>query len=156
MSSPTCRGANPGAIPLIHSLVMFGVRAFPAARSLEAQFENAFRAMIQTPPQPPPPKGNVKPPAELAIEAQTAAGEQAVDREENQVKMAQVQVGQQKNAIAMYQAWLKSQQAQSQQSQDAQLRAAELAQQGQMLQQRQQLDRARLTHLMTRDSAGLI
>lgn len=147
---------NPGAVPLIHALVMFGVRAFPAARSLEQQFEQAFKTMLQAPPQPPPPKGNTKSPLEIAAEARIAQGEQQVDMQGNQIKAAQVQVQQQKNAIDMAEIYQRAQQATSQQQQEGQLRAAELAQQGAIMQDRQALDRARLTHLMTRDSAGLV
>jgi hypothetical protein len=147
---------NPGSVPLIHALVMFGVRAFPAARSLEQQFEQAFRALLQAPPQPPPPKGNVKTPMEIMSEAKTAAGDQAVDQQANQIKAAQIQVQQQKNAIDLFEAYMKVQQGQAQQAQEAQLRSAELMQQGAIMSDRQALDRARLTHLMTRDTAGLV
>jgi hypothetical protein len=147
---------NPGAVPLIHALVMFGVRAFPAARSLETTFEQAFRTMLQTPAQPPEPKGNTKSPQEIQAEAQIAKGEQQVDAQGNQIKAAQVQVAQQKNAIEMQQVALKAQQDQAQLQQEAQLRQMELAQQGQVAQSRQALDQARLSHLMVRDSSGLV
>jgi hypothetical protein len=147
---------NPGAVPLIHALVMFGVRAFPAARSLEQEFEQAFRSLLQAPPQPPQPKGNTKSPIEIAAEAKIAQGDQQVDQQANQIKAAQVQVQQQKNAIDMAEVYQKAQAAQSQTQQEGQLRAAELAQQGAMMQDRQALDRARLTHLMARDSVGLV
>ncbi|HEY1299230.1 MAG TPA: hypothetical protein VGF07_01960 [Stellaceae bacterium] len=147
---------NPGAVPLIHALVMFGVRAFPAARSLEQQFEQAFRALLQAPPSPPPPKGNTKSPLEIASEAKTAAGDQAVDQQSNQIKAAQVQVQQQKNAIDLFEAYMKAQQGQAAQAQEGQLRTAELTQEGAIMADRQALDRARLTHLMTRDATGLV
>jgi hypothetical protein len=147
---------NPGAVPLIHALVMFGVRAFPAARSLEQEFEQAFRSLLQAPPQPPEPKGNTKSPLEIASEAKIAAGDQQVDQQANQIKAAQVQVQQQKNAIDMAEVYQKAQATESQQQQEGQLKIAELAQQGALMEDRQQLDRARLTHLMTRDSAGLV
>ena len=147
---------NPGAVPLIHALVMFGVRAFPAARSLEQEFEQAFRSLLAAPPQPPQPKGNTKSPLEIAAEAKTAAGEQQVDQQANQIKAAQVQVAQQKNAIDMAEVYSKAQQSQMATAQEGQLRTAEISQQGALMQDRQALDRARLTHLMARDSVGLV
>jgi len=147
---------NPGSVPLIHALVMFGVRAFPSARSLEQEFEEAFRTLLTTPPQPPPPKGNVKPPEELASEERIAAGDRAVDTQENQVKAAQVQVQQQKNAIDLFKAYMSMSSQNRAQQQEAAFRTAELASQSEQEQQRAQLDRARLTHLISRDATGLV
>ena len=63
--------------PLAQALIMFGVRAFPAARSLEDVFEQAFIALANSPP--PAQKGNTKPHMEIAGKAATARGDQAVD-----------------------------------------------------------------------------
>lgn len=148
---------NPGAVPLVRALVMFGVRSFPAARSLEEQFEQAFRQLFQSPAPPPDQKGgNVKSPAEIQSEQQIAAGKAQVDQQGNQVKAAQVQVQQQANAIKLYQAMLASQNEQRAQSQDAMLRSAELSQQQQENEDRKALEQARLTHLLTRSTPGLV
>lgn len=147
---------QPASVGLIHALVMFGVRAFPAARGLEQEFEDAFHNLLKAPQQPPPPKGNVKTPAEIASEERIATGDQRVDAQENQIKAAQVQVQQQKNSIDMFKAYLQSSQSRQAQQQDAWFRAAEVSQQGQELQDRSELNRARLTHLLSRDTAGLV
>ena len=63
---PASAQQNPQTAPLIRELVMFGVRAFPAARSLEDSFEHAFQLLMRSPPQPP--QGgtrNVKSPLEI-------------------------------------------------------------------------------------------
>ena len=147
---------NPGAAPLVEALVMFGVRAFPAARGLEPTFEEAFRTLVQTPAPPPPPKGNTKPPMEIASEHQIAMGEQALDAQQNQIDQQKVQAQQQKNAVDLFEAYMKAQGAKAAADQEAQLRAAELTQQGQMLQSRAALDQARLTHFAARDATGLV
>jgi hypothetical protein len=66
---PASAQQHPQTAPLIRELVMFGVRAFPVAsfpatRSLEAAFEEAFKTLLQSPP-PPLPKGNTKWPMEI-------------------------------------------------------------------------------------------
>lgn len=149
---------NPAAGPLIHALVMFGVRAFPAARGLEQEFEEAFRRLLSGPQQPPPQqgRGNTKNPAEIAAEVQIAQGDQQVDQGKNAVEAQKNQIAQQKNAIELYEAYMKAQSTKVGQDQDAALRGAELAQQGQELQSRQALERARLSHLVLRDSGGLV
>jgi hypothetical protein len=149
---------NPGAVPLIRALIMFGVRSFPAARSLEEQFDQAFRQLFQSPAPPPEQKGggNVKSPVEIASEERIAQGDQAVDQQSNQIKAAQVEVAQQKNAIQMFQAWLSAQNELRGQNQEASLRGAELAQQGQEMDDRRRLEQARMAHLVMRDSAGLV
>jgi hypothetical protein len=140
---------NPAVAPLAAALVMFGVRAFPAARSLEPMFEQAFRQLAQSPPTPPPNKGNVKTPMEIMTEAKTAQGDQAV-------KQAQVQAQQQKNAIDLMKAYMDAQGQTAERTQEGQFRAAELAQQGQEIQQRAQLEQARMAHIASRDTAGLV
>jgi hypothetical protein len=140
---------NPAVAPLIKSLVMFGMHAFPAARDLEDDFEQAFRALAQSPPPPPQTKGNTKPPEEIASEAAIAKGDQQVDA-------AKVQVQQQKNAVDMMKAYTDAQQQQAKMQQDGQFRTAELAMQNQNMQTRQQLEAARMAHLASRDTAGLI
>jgi hypothetical protein len=142
--------ANPAIAPLIKSLTMFGMHAFPAARDLEDDFEQAFRALATTPPgPPPPPKGNVKSPAEIAAETAIAKGDQQVDA-------ARVQVEGQKNATDMMKAYADAAQQQAKMQQDAQFRAAELALAQETAQSRQQLETARLAHPTMRDSARLV
>lgn len=149
---------NPGAVPLVRALIMFGVRSFPAARSLEEQFDQAFRQLFQSPAPPPEQKGggNVKSPVEIASEERIAQGEQAVDQQANQIKAAQVQVARQKNSIQMFQAWLQAQNEMRGQNQEAAIRSAELSQQGQEAESRRQLEQARISHMAARDSAGLV
>jgi hypothetical protein len=147
---------NPGSVPLIHALIMFGVRAFPVARSLEQEFEDAFHQLLNSPPPPPQQKGNVKSPDEIQSEEKIAAGEQQVDQQKNQVAQSQVQVQQQKNAIDMFKAYMAQAQDKKAQQMDSLFKAAELEQQGQELSMRRDIDQARLTHLMTRDAPGLV
>jgi hypothetical protein len=151
---------NPGSVPLIHALVMFGVRAFPSARSLEQNFEEAFKTLLQSPPQPPPQKGNTKSPMEIQTEAQIAAGEQQTDQQSNQVDMAklqmQMQMQQQKNAIDLYKSYMTMQSQQAAQQQDAAFKSAAIGQDAQEMQAKTMLERARLTHLISRDTRGLV
>jgi hypothetical protein len=127
---------------------MFGMHAFPAARDLEDDFEQAFRALAQSPP-PPQQRGNVKSPMEIASEAAIARGDQQVDA-------AKVQVDQQKNAVDMVKAYTDAAQQQQKMQQEGQFRTAELAMQGQNLETRQQLEAARLMQYAARSTAGLI
>jgi hypothetical protein len=140
---------NPAIAPLAKALVMFGVRAFPAARSLEEMFEQAFATLAQSPPPPQPQKGNVKPPQEIAAEQATAKGEQQVD-------MAKIQVEQQKNAADMMQASAKLQQDQQKQQADNVFRSAELSQQAEVQQARGQLAAARVAAMLSRSTGGLV
>jgi hypothetical protein len=138
---------NPAVAPLASALVMFGMRAFPAARSLEEEFEQAFQTLAHSPPPEQPQKGNVKPPMEIAAEAATAKGEQQVD-------MAKLQIEQQKNAADMWKAYAQLNQAQQKQQADNMLRAAELAQQSEVQQARGQLVQARLAAMLSRSIGG--
>lgn len=140
---------NPAVAELIKALTMFGVRAFPAAKGLEEVFEQAFAKLAQTPPPPPEGKGNTKSPLEIAAEAKTAAGDQ-------QVEAAKVQVDSQKNAVDMMKIYTNAQSAAAKLQQDQQQHAAELALQASEQQSRQQLEGAKLAHLLARDSAGLV
>jgi len=139
---------NPAVAPLIRSLVMFGMHAFPAARDLEDDFEQAFRALAQS-PTPPQQRGNVKSPMEIASEVAIARGDQQVDA-------AKVQVDQQKNAVDMVKAYTEAAQQQQKMQQEGQFRTAELAMQGQNLETRQQLEAARLMQYAARSTAGLV
>ena len=140
---------NPAIAPLVKSLVMFGVRAFPAARSLEDSFEQAFAALAQMPPQPPAQKGNVKSPAEIAAEAATARGDQQVD-------MAKVQVEQQKNAVDMMKTGAQMRQDQQKMQFDNFFKTMQLAQQSQQMQSRSQIEAARLSAMLSRQTRGLV
>jgi hypothetical protein len=158
---------NPAIAPLAEALLMFGVRAFPSARSLEPMFEQAFKVLAQAPPQPPPNKGNTKTPMEIQAEAKTAQGDQMVKaaqvraqqqtaQGDQQIKAAQVQAQQQKNAIDMMKANMDAQGETADRQQESQFRAAELAQQGQEIDQRTQIEQARLAHMASRDIGGLV
>jgi hypothetical protein len=141
---------NPAIAPLAKALVIFGVRAFPAARSLEPMFEQAFQQLAQAPPagdQQGSPWS--KSPMEIAAEVGIAKGNQQVD-------MAKVQSDQQKNAGDLMKANAQLQQQQQKQQADNMFRAADLQQQRQQLQARSQLDAARLAHLISRDARGLV
>jgi hypothetical protein len=140
---------NPAVAPLAAALVLFGVRAFPAARGLEPMFITAFKQLAQSPPAPPPDKGNVKSPMEIITEAKTAQGDQAV-------KQAQVQATQQKNAIDLMKAYMDTQGQTADRQQEGQFKAAELAQQGEEIQQRTALEQARMAHLASRDIGGIV
>jgi hypothetical protein len=142
---------NPQVAQLAAALVMFGVRAFPAARGLEDTFLQAFAALAQAPPQPNQGqgKGNTKSPMEIMTEAKTAQGDQQIDA-------AKVQADQQKNSIELMKAYIAAQGDRAKLAQEGQLRAAELAQQGQEIQDRSALEAARTSHLMARDTAGLV
>jgi hypothetical protein len=142
---------NPAVAPLAAALVMFGVRAFPAARGLEPMFEQAFKTLAQSPPTPPPDqqKGNTKSPMEIMTEAKTAQGDQQIDA-------AKVQAQQQKNAVDLQKAYIEASGDAKKLQQEGVFRAAELAQQGQEIQQRAALEEARTSHLISRDTAGLV
>jgi hypothetical protein len=151
---------NPAIAPLAKALVMFGMRAFPAARSLEEMFEQAFATLAQAPPPPPQQKGNVKSPAELAQEAQIAKGEQQVDmakvQSEQQQGAVQLQIQQQKNAADMWKTFAQLQQDQQKQQAENMFRSAELSQQSEVQQARSQLATARIASMLSRQTAGLV
>jgi hypothetical protein len=139
---------NPAIAPLAKALVLFGVRAFPAARPLEEMFEQAFAMLAQSPPQPPQ-KGNIKSPMEIQTEAQIAQGDQQVD-------MAKLQMEQQQNAAKMFQAWVQMQQDEQKQQADNVFRAAELSQANEVQQARSQVAAARIAAMLSRNTAGLV
>jgi hypothetical protein len=151
---------NPAMAPLAKALVMFGMRAFPAARSLEEMFEQAFATLAQAPPQPPQQKGNTKSPAEIASEAQIAQGEQRVDmakiQGEQQQGAVQLQIQQQKNASDMWKTFAQLQQDQQKTQAENMFRAAELAQQSEVQQARSQLATARISSMLSRQTTGLV
>jgi len=140
---------NPAVAPLAQALVMFGVRAFPAARSLEEDFEKAFAQLASANPQPPAGRGNVKQPAEIASEERIAQGSQNVD-------MAKVQVDAQKNQVDLAKAYLQLQADQAKQTQDGQMRQLELVQQQAEAQAKAQLDQARIEQMANRSIPGLV
>jgi short subunit dehydrogenase-like uncharacterized protein len=143
---------NPAVAPLAMALVMFGVRAFPAARGLEPMFEQAFRTLAQSPPTPNPQqqqRGNTKSPMEIMTEARTAQGDQQIDQ-------AKVQAQQQANAVQLMKAYIEAQGDAKKLQQEGMLHMAEIQQQGQEIQQRAQLEQARTSHLLSRDIGGLV
>jgi hypothetical protein len=151
---------NPAIAPLAKALVLFGVRAFPAARPLEENFDKAFAQLALAPPPPQPPKGNVKTPQEIASEAAIAKGDQQVDmakvQADAQKTATQVQVQQQKTAADMFRASVELQQEQQKMQADNMFRSAELAQQSQVQDMRSQVANARLAAMLSRSTAGLV
>jgi hypothetical protein len=151
--------SNPAIAPLAKALVLFGVRAFPTARPLEENFEQAFAQLAQTPP-PPPPKGNTKSPQEIQAEAAIAAGDQRVDMAKIQADTAKnaadVQVQQQKTAAQMFATSVQAQQEQQKMQAENTFRAAELAQASQLQDARSQLANARLAMMLSRSTVGLV
>jgi hypothetical protein len=151
---------NPAIAPLAKALVLFGVRAFPAARPLEENFEQAFAQLAQAPPPPQPPKGNVKTPAELAQEAAIAKGDQQVDMAkiaaDQQKENLSLQIQQQKTAADMFRSQVELQQQQSKMQADNAFRGAELSQASQVQDMRSQLANARLAAMLSRSTTGLV
>jgi hypothetical protein len=151
---------NPAIAPLAKALVLFGVRAFPTARPLEENFEQAFAQLAQAPPPPQPQKGNVKSPQEIASEAAIAKGDQQVDMARIQADQsktaADLQVQQQKTAADMYHTSIELQQQQQKMQADNTFRSAELAQAGQVQDMRSQVANARLAMMLSRSTAGLV
>jgi hypothetical protein len=151
---------QPAIAPLIRTLLLFGVRAFPSARSLEPTFEAAFQMLAQAPPAPPEQRGNTKSPAEIASEQQIAQGEQRVDiakiQADSQKETAQIQIQQQKTAADMFRASVQMRQDQQKMQADNLFRSAELSQQAEVQQARSALQQARMENMLSRSTAGLV
>jgi len=151
---------NPAIAPLAKALVLFGVRAFPTARPLEENFEQAFAQLAQAPPQPPQQKGNVKSPQEIQSEQAIARGDQQVDmakiQADAQKTATDLQVQQQKTAADMFRSSVEAQQEQQKMQADNTFRAAELSQAAQVQDMRSQVANARLAAMLSRSTAGLV
>ncbi len=136
---------NPPFAPLIKELIMFGVRGFPSSRSLEESFETALDKMVSTAGQNPPQpggKGNTKSPMEIQADAAEAQGKQQVQQQQNMVKLVQTQAEMQLEREKL---------AQQQMTEHA-----DLMLRGREMEGREALDAARLTHLASRDTRGLV
>lgn len=156
--------ANPALMPLGKELIMFAVRGFSVSRQLDDAFENALDAMMQAPPQPPPPKGNTKSPQEIQTEAAIAHGEQQTDlqveqsraQSAQQVAGAKVQADQQKNAVEMMKLFTQQQLEQAKLQQQSQFQTADLALKQRQGALREGLAQARMSHYAASDAEGLV
>lgn len=140
--------ANPALAPLAKEIGMFAVRGFKVSRPLEEAFENAFDALAKQAEQNPTPPGgaqkpgNTKSPMEIQTEAAVQSQKNQVAMVGEQVKMAQIQAD---TKIASDK--LAAEELQHQR--DASLRAREM--QGQ-----EALETARISHMASRDTAGIV
>lgn len=145
--------SNPNFKPLIAELVMFGVRAFPTSRQLEDAFETAMETMLQSQAPPPPPKGNVKSPAEVQAEAMIEGGKIQASQ---QATAAKLQSDQEANAVKLQQSQAQLAIARERLQAEQDKAAAELAMQGREMQGREMLEQAKITHMQSRDLQGLV
>jgi hypothetical protein len=145
--------SNPNFKPLIAELVMFGVRAFPTSRQLEDAFETAMETMLQSQAPPPPPKGNVKSPADVQAEAMIAGGKIQASQ---QATAAKLQSDQEANAVKLQQSQAQLAIARERLQAEQDKAAAELAMQGREMQGREMLEQAKITHMQSRDLQGLV
>jgi hypothetical protein len=146
---------NPAIAPLVSEVIMFAVRAFPTSRQLEDAFETALQKMQQMPPAPPPQQGGgrTKSPMEIQAEAQTAAGEQKVDMA---ATAAKVQTDQQANAVKLQQIASQQQIERERMATQQDKDAAELAMRGRETEGREALERAKIEHMQSRETKGLV
>jgi hypothetical protein len=161
---PLAQG-SPALLPLISELIMFGVRAFPTSRTLEDAFETALQKMQQMPPAPPPGKqGNTKSPMEIQAQAQTEQGKIAADVHDTQVKAqteqqsdaVKAQMEQQANAVKLQQIASQEQIAREKLQAEQGNKAAELSMRGREMQGKEQLEDAKIQHMQSRETQGLV
>lgn len=144
---------NPAIAPLAAEMIKFAFRAFPSSRQLEDALESALDRMQQMPPQPAPQKGNVKSPEEIQAETAIEGAKLHAAAQQTQAKAA---ADQQTNATKLISAQIEASADRERAAAENQMRIAELALRGREVAGKEALDAARLTHLATRDSRGLV
>jgi hypothetical protein len=139
---PIAQG-NPALAALAKEIALFGVRAFPVARSLEETIEQAFDAVGKMPPVPPKGAAGKQGPSpqDIAIRGKEIDSRLQIARETNAVKMADIQQDAQgeKEKLAA---------AQERDRTELALKLSRGAKQD-------ALAGARLTHIETQNAAGL-
>jgi hypothetical protein len=144
---------NPAMAPLGAEMIKFAFHAFPSSRQLEDALDSALEKMQQMPPPPPQQKGNTKSPQEIQAETQIEGAKLQATQQQTAAK---AQADQQANAAKVISAQIEASADQQRTTAENQLRIAELSLRGREVAGREALDAARLTHLASRDTRGLV
>jgi len=135
---------NPALAELSKEIVLFGVRAFPAARGLEETVEKAFDALAKMPPHPsqqPPQKDSADSPQALALRGHEIDSRAQIEQQKNAVKMADIASKEQTETMRIA--------AEQQRHHDT------LALETEHSARQQALAAVRMTHLESRDAGHL-
>lgn len=149
--------ANPALAPLGKELAMFAVRAFKVSRQLEETVEKTFDELAQqakqNPPQPQQGKPGGKSPMEIMTNAKIEAGKIQSD---TQIEAGKVQLGMQENATKQMEIAGEQQIAQYKLASEHEHSAIDLALRQREMEGRENLERARMEHMVERDTKGLV
>jgi hypothetical protein len=144
---------TPAIAPLAAEMIKFAFHAFPSSRSLDDALDSALEKMAQSPPQPQPQKGNAKSPMEIQAEAQIEQQKLQVAQSDTAAK---AQADQQANATKLMVAQINAKADEAKQQAEGQFRAGEMAMKGREMQGRELIEQAKLTHMASRDTRGLV